>query len=120
MSRGVNFKKELVEKMRRDQFFYFLTHDFASKTKGLPLGKQAGYDAIARCRRIEKILKLNLDDILKGDDASLNELLSRVEENELKFNVKGNIKNGLTSIKNGAKRYNDFIGAFGKAYAQKK
>lgn len=106
--------------MKRDQFFYFLTHDFISKTKNGPLGKQAGYDAIARCRRIEKILKLNLDDILKGDEPSLNELLSKIDNNEIDFNVKGNMKNGLTSIKNGAKRYNDFVRQMEKAYTQKR
>lgn len=104
--------------MKRDPFFYFLTHDFVSKTKGIPLGKQAGYDAIARCRRIEKILKLNLDDILRGDDLSLNSLLSRIDDNKTDFNVKGNVENGLTSIKNGAKRYNDFVGQLGKSCAK--
>lgn len=106
--------------MKRDQFFYFLTHDFVSKTKGTPLGKQAGYDAIARCRRIEKILKLNLDDILKGDNLSLDALLRRVDDNKIDFKMKGNVKNGLTSIKNSAKRYNDFVGQYGKVSTQKK
>ncbi|HEX3037262.1 MAG TPA: hypothetical protein VHT73_19430 [Thermodesulfobacteriota bacterium] len=96
--------------MKREEFFIFLTNDFISQTKGHPLGYQAARDALARCRRIEKVLKIDLDDVLIGDDLSLNCILNEIDSKRMEFKISGNLNNGLTSIKNGARRYNDFVG----------
>jgi len=94
--------------VRVDQFEKYLSKEYRGLRSGRPLTSPAIRDAVSRCRRIERTLAVDLDDCVDGESYGLKNLLNCIEQGKWLFDIDGDSRTGLASIKNAAKRYNDF------------
>ena len=92
--------------MKAGSFFQYLTTNYRSRKTGRSLHLRAARDAVSRCRRIESVLKINLDTTLKQIDVIA--LLKRLETHERKFKFPGHSRRGLYQHRSAAKLYAAF------------
>lgn len=94
--------------MRVDQFEKYLSGEYRGSRSGRALTSPAIRDAVSRCHRIERTLDIDLDRDLDRQDHDLENLLNCIEQSGRLFDIDGNFRTGIASIKNAAKRYSDF------------
>jgi hypothetical protein len=95
--------------MRTNPFEMFLGNVFVGEKNGTTLGSASIRDAISRCRRIERCLGVDLDRGIEGREGGVDSLLDMIECQANKFDIDGNVNEGISSIKNAAKLYHEFL-----------
>jgi hypothetical protein len=73
--------------------------------------KPAG-DVCSRCDRIERALRIDLDEVLKGNQSELDALIVRIDRQVDAFRIEGGKETsedeGVASLKTAVRRYHDF------------
>lgn len=90
--------------MRSEQFRSWLMNTYLSDRTGAPLSKAAAADALSRCRRVEKRLRLDLDAELDGP-ADGETFVSRAEGHVERFVIDGDEASGMASIMRAVRLY---------------
>lgn len=92
--------------MREQEFKHFLTHVYRGR-RGRPLGELPARNAASRCRRIERVLSIDLDEALRSQ--GLGQVLSLLERAERRFGFTGSSrKASLTTLRTALRYYADF------------
>ena len=94
--------------MRPEHFDHFLNINYRGERSGRPLSLRPRRDALSRCQRIETVLGVELDFRLDGRMESRESLLNYMDQYERDFKIDGDLRSGMASLKNAAKRYHDF------------
>lgn len=94
--------------MREIELKRYLTEDYCGPINGKPLTKRPTQDAASRGSRIERVLGIDLDRCLDGSPDAIEALLEFLDLSKHRFEIDGDLNSGMSSIKNAAKRYNDF------------
>ena len=73
--------------MRNQPFRSFLLNNYRGIRSGRPLGERPTSDAVSRCRRVERSLGVNLDEVL-ANVASPDRFIGRVEASVGAFGIR--------------------------------
>ena len=93
--------------MRRASFFHYLTTYYRSRRTGGPLAPRAARDAVSRCQRVESVLHINMDAVLKQSDVL--ELMKLFEIHVRDFKFSGDRRHGLSQHRAATKLYAAFV-----------
>jgi hypothetical protein len=102
--------------MREDEFRRYLALEYRNARTGKRMGTRAASDTISRCRRIESVLRIDLDVFLKK--FSTAELWDRMITKKAAFKFTGPVRHNLSLHIGATRRYANFL--FGKEPTSKK
>lgn len=94
---------------RWDAFRSYLRETYISWKYGRKLGCKGIQDAIARCKRIERCLELDLDKALDGQSSGIKRVLGLIEAHADAFAFEGDLRKGIANTRNAAQRYHDYL-----------
>jgi hypothetical protein len=78
--------------MRASDFFRFATTSYRSRD-GNPLQPKAARDVISRCGRVERALRIDLDDAVR--EGHLEDVLDRITEDATAFGFRGDASSAV-------------------------
>lgn len=93
--------------MKAEQFLVYLTTKYRSRKTGSELARRPARDAVSRCRRIESVLDVNLDTLLRN--GNIDALLRRMEARQREFGVTSPRRQVLSQLRVAAKLYAAFV-----------
>lgn len=90
--------------MREEPFRSWLMNTYESERTGAHLSKRPAGDAVSRCRRVEKVLRIDLDASLEADGQS-GGLARTVEASVARFRIHGDEGSGVRSLLSAVRLY---------------
>ena len=101
---GVN---RVLNVERRRRFREYLLEQYRSHKTGRPLSRHASSDVCSRCRRVESVMGVDLDEVLVSE--GLDKLLVSMSERESEFKFRNNPSNGITGLRSAVRLYSVFL-----------
>lgn len=92
----------------QDEFIKFLTTDFRSPKTLRPYSEKAAHDIISRLRRVEKILSVDIDEIVSVD-RELNHVRKKVRDAASSLGATTTNPYGYNDAMNALRRYREFV-----------
>jgi len=97
--------------MRDEPLKQFLITVYRGQT-GRPMQPKPAVDVCSRCDRVEGALRIDLDEVLTGEQERLDALIATMDRNVAAFQIDGEKETsedeGIASLKTAVRRYHDF------------
>ncbi|MGE3752781.1 MAG: hypothetical protein AB7I45_01350 [Planctomycetota bacterium] len=90
--------------MREEPFRSWLMNTYRGERTGAHLSKRPAGDAVSRCKRVEKALRIDLDTALVIDGQG-DGLIRRVEASVARFKIEGDEGSGMRSLLSAVRLY---------------
>mgnify|MGYP001493173855 CR=1 FL=1 len=103
----INFNRKFY--VRKVEFKEYLSSYYKREKSNKPLTLKAIFDVCSRCQRVERSLKVDLDNVLNGTDQSYKKVFNLIISSLDKFGWEVKTHSTFGPINHAIKRYNEFL-----------